>query len=300
MKAEIQKPENSSRELVTSLNPLSKNSLKRRGKGKYSLETIDQSVFLSRTFNEWNSGEPITIHRAKEFLFKRLDSMAFSSVAREKSLLKILLMENIPELNSHLGSKRIDLDFSEIETPETNNNKRIYTLSEKTLRATLPKFTHRESLFIRFLYNSACRVSEMLNVKLVNCKSQGEQTIIQMVGKGKKGGFLRISSRLFQEIREEFSGEIFLFENHSLRGNKKKGKQFSRQYIFEIVSKFEKYTGIPFSPHKLRHSRATNLLQSGESLSGVSELLRHSSKSTTTKFYDHTDIETSNLLKGEI
>lgn len=304
MKAEIQKIENhSSREIVTQIKSLSRNSIKRKNNGikKYSEGTIDQSIFLSKTFNEWNSGESIDIGRAKTFLLERLERKSFETVKREKSILKLLLLETFPELNTHLGQKRIDLEFSEIHTPETNNNKRIYTLTEKELKETLPKFTHRQSLFIRFLYNSACRVSEMISIKLNNCKEQGEETFIHIIGKGSKGGILRVSTKLFNEIKEEFKGETYLFENHSSRGIKnKKGKQFSRQYVFEIVSKFEKFTGKPFSPHKLRHSRATNLLKAGETLSGVSELLRHSNKSTTTKFYDHSDIDTSNLLKGEI
>ena len=285
------------KETLTYLNPFSKKTLKQKTNGLkfYAPETIDQSKFLAKTFNDWNKEEPINIERVKDFLNERLKKKSFDTVKREKSLIKGLLIENFPELNNHIGKKKLDLELSEIEISESNQNKKIYALPEATLKEVLSKFNHRQSLFIRFLYNSACRVSEMLGVKLSNCKNFGNETLIEIIGKGSKRRTLRISTNLYNEIKNEFKGKVFLYENPRSKSNK-----FSRQYVFEIVSKIEEYTKKPFSPHKLRHSRATNLLKSGETLSGVSALLGHSNKSTTTKFYDHTEIETSNLQIGEI
>lgn len=283
--------------LVSKLKPISKKTLKQKSNGLkfYSLETLKQFEVLSKTFNEWNGNQGINLDRVKDFLNDRLETKSFDTVKREKSLIKFLIIENFPELNNHLGKKRIDLELSEIEIPESNQNKKLFAIPEEEIKSALTNFNIRQSLFIRFLYNSACRVSEMLGIKNSNCKTSGSETFIEIIGKGGKRRNLRISTNLFLEIKNEFYGEVYLFENP-----RSKSKKFSRQYIFEIVSKIELFTGKPFSPHKLRHSRATNLLKSGETLSGVSELLGHSNKSTTTKFYDHSEIETTNLFKGEI
>ena len=135
----------------------------------------------------------------------------------------------------------------------------------------------------------------MLGAKISNCKNFGNETLIEIIGKGSKERTLRISTNLYNEIKNEFNGKIFLFENPRSKSNK-----FSRQYVLKLYLRLKRIQKKPFSPHKLRHSRATNLLKSGETLSGVSALLGHSNKSTTTKFYDHTEIETSNLQIGEI
>lgn len=282
---------------IRQLAPLSSKSLKRRGRGMegYSEGTLEQAQVLSKVFNQWNQGQEVTLDRAKEFLRARLDSHSFATVRREKTLLKRLILDNFPAMDSFLAEKRISLEFSELRTPETEKNKTLFTIGDTELREVLEHYPNRQRLFIRFLYATACRVSEMLSIKLANCKTSGSETFISIVGKGNKAGSLRLSTKLLEEVKQEFCGEVFLFENL-----KSKSKQFSRQYIFEVVSKFQIYTGRPFSPHKLRHSRATNLLKAGENLSGVSELLRHSSKSTTSRFYDHTGIDFNNLLKGEV
>lgn len=277
-----------------SLKPLNaKKSLKQRSGLKfYSGNSIGQTQCLCRVFNEWNQNQTVNLDRVKDFLNYRLETKSLATAKREKSLLKRILLENFPELNSFHGKKRIDLELSEIQIPEPAQNKTVYAMKDSELREHLKKFTVRNGLFVRFMYATACRVSEMLSIRLSDCRVQGSEVIIKMTGKGNKAGLIFCSVQLYNEILDTFKGKTFLFEN---KNPKSKKGQFTRQYIYEVVSR------IPdFSPHKLRHSRATNLLKSGETLSSVSQILRHSSKDTTMKFYDHTQRDSEKMIRTEL
>lgn len=277
-----------------SLNPLDrKKSFKlKTGLKRYSVNSIKQTESVCRTFNDWNQNQSVNLERVKSFLNDRLDKKSLATVKREKSLLKRILIENFPELNSFHGKKRIDLELSEIEIPEPEQNKTVYAMKDTELRNHLNEFSERNGLFVRFMYATACRVSEMISIRLHDCTVKGNEVVIKIVGKGRKAGLLFCSVKLYNEILDTFKGKTFLFEN---RNPKSKTGNFSRQYIYEVVSK------IPdFSPHKLRHSRATNLLKSGETLSSVSQILRHSDKNTTMKFYDHTERDSDKMIRTEL
>lgn len=280
--------------IVNELQPIPKRFISSSGR-PLSVRTIEQLKQMTKTFNNWNQHQTITLDRIKSFLEEEKESKASNTVKREKSLLKSILPFTFPELNNKVASKRLDAELSEIRLPKTNSDKSQYALSEEKILEALDGFkNNKHKLIIRFLYHTACRVSECLNIKLKDCIIGREETKIRIIGKGYKEGYLRLSTKLFNEIRNEFQGKQYLFER------KGKKKTYSRQNIFLIVSKFESIISVPFSPHKLRHSRATNLIQDGIPVSQVSKFLRHSSTKTTIEFYDHSILETKTLLRTAV
>jgi site-specific recombinase XerD len=280
--------------IVNELQPIPKRFISFSGR-PLALRTIEQLKQMTKTFNNWNQNQTITLDRLKSFLEEEKESKASNTVKREKSLLKSILPFTFPELNNRIASKRLDAELSEIRLPKTNSDKTQYALSEEKILEALDGFTNnKHKLIIRFLYQSASRVSECLAIKLKDCFVERDETKIRIVGKGNKEGFLRLSTKLFNEIRNEFQGNQYLFERNG------KKKTYSRQNIFLIVSKFEQIIGVPFSPHKLRHSRATNLIQEGVAVSQVSKFLRHSTTKTTVEFYDHSILETKTLLRTAV
>lgn len=277
--------------IVNELQPIPKRFVSSSGR-QLSIRTIEQLKQMTKTFNNWNEHQTITLDRIKSFLEEEKQSKASSTVKREKSLIKSILPFTFPELNNRVASKRLDAELSEIRLPKTNSDKTQYALSEERILEALDGFKNNKHRFIiRFLYHTASRVTESLDIKLKDCSVGREETKIKIVGKGNRDGYLRLSTKLFNEIRNEFQGKQYLFERNG------KKKTYSRQNIFLIVSKFESIIGVPFSPHKLRHSRATNLIQEGVAVSQVSKFLRHSSTKTTVEFYDHSILETKTLLR---
>jgi len=144
----------------------------------------------------------------------------------------------------------------------------------------------RDRVILEFLYASGVRVSELINIK---CNDINDEEI-KVLGKGNKERITRIGdyareyldlylSDGYKELN--IKGEDYLFLN-------KNGKRLTTRGIRYILDKIiEKSTiGKKISPHMLRHSFATHLLNEGCDILSVQELLGHESLSTTA-IYTH-------------
>jgi integrase len=153
----------------------------------------------------------------------------------------------------------------------------------------------RVRLIARFLYATAARVTEALQVRLTDLKADGERVLLRFHGKGRKERWVRIPASLLQEIEGEYGGteREFLFESHF-------GGPFSRQYVTrEIARAARRVLKRRITAHDLRHSRATDLFQKTRRLKGVSEMLGHASTSTTARFYVRDSLTDDELFEGE-
>lgn len=140
----------------------------------------------------------------------------------------------------------------------------------------------RDRLIMELLYATGLRVSELVNIKLEDINLNNRE--IKVIGKGKKMRivyfndvcfkYLNIYLNRFKEINKENSNYLILNRN---------GKKITTRGISLIIDKIIKKTSIikNISPHKLRHTFATHLLNNGCDLLTVQELLGHSSISTT-------------------
>ena len=143
-------------------------------------------------------------------------------------------------------------------------------------RRTLSK---RLPLFIEFLMFTGCRVSELIGIKLTDCKSQGEYTEIRLHGKGGKERKVKVDSGLIERIQATFEGQVFLFETAS-------GKKYYREYISNQIKKAGKRVlDREITAHTLRHIFATEALKAGWSPKKIAIQLGHSSVSTTLDLY---------------
>ncbi len=153
------------------------------------------------------------------------------------------------------------------------------------------KLSERGKLFVRFLYATGCRVSEMTGIRLSDCKANGGVTI-EVVGKGGKARKVRITQHLFDEIRVTFQSKAWLFETSN-------GTPYDRSYISHMIERQSKRAlGRMVGAHALRHSAATALIAKTGKVQAVSEYLGHADPATTLRFYVHetlTDAELSAL-----
>lgn len=174
--------------------------------------------------------------------------------------------------------------MDEIKPPK--KEKKIPDVLSKEEVTELIKATKRgrNRLLVEFLYSSGVRVSEAVKMS-VNSIDLKEKTAMVKAGKGNKDRLIILSkkwcknTKKFLAKRKAKSEHLFC---------KKNGKPISADTIQRIIKNAAAKAGITkhVSPHSLRHSFATHLLDAGENIRKIQELLGHSSLNTT-QIYTH-------------
>ncbi|MBK1827967.1 site-specific tyrosine recombinase/integron integrase [Haloferula rosea] len=141
----------------------------------------------------------------------------------------------------------------------------------------------RDTAILELFYSCGLRISELISLEIRDIDFLGES--LRVVGKGSKERMIPIGSpalSAIQRYRREAGitqGALFL---------SKRRTRITQQSIDLLLKKYIRLSSIPFdiSPHKLRHSFATHLLDAGADLRSVQAMLGHSSLSTT-QIYTH-------------
>lgn len=152
---------------------------------------------------------------------------------------------------------------------------------------------HRNKAIIEVLFSCGLRVSELVNLKISNIYV--DEQFVRVIGKGSKERLVPISKRALQEIdwwydcRRKMHNikpgeEDYVFLN-------RRGAHLTRTMILIMVKNYAKAAGIKktISPHTLRHSFATALLEGGADLRSIQAMLGHESLGTT-EIYTHMDM----------
>ncbi len=150
----------------------------------------------------------------------------------------------------------------------------------------------RNKAILECMYSCGLRVSELVGLKISNC--QFEEGYIKIVGKGNKMRLVPIgdsamkyiniyTSTTRRELDIKQGNDDFVFLN-------RRGAALSRVMVFIIIKELAELAGIHknISPHTLRHSFATHLVEGGADLRAVQMMLGHESI-TTTEIYTHLD-----------
>jgi integrase/recombinase XerC len=149
-----------------------------------------------------------------------------------------------------------------------------------------------DRILLQLFYNTGIRQAELVNLK-ENQVDSGKN-VIKVLGKGNKERIIPVSQLLLDELKnymvdkrkllEQFNADILLINAN--------GKKLYPKYVYNTVNKYlSKITTISKkSPHVLRHTFATHLMNNGADLNAVKELLGHSSLAAT-QIYTHNTIE---------
>lgn len=153
-------------------------------------------------------------------------------------------------------------------------------------------YSIRNKAMLELMYASGLRVSELINLKTYDIDIN--EDIVRTIGKGSKERIIPIGDYAKEAIidylnirytflKKEINDYLFL-NNH--------GKKMTRQGFFKIIKSIAKEKGIKkeLSPHTLRHSFATHMINNGADLRTIQELLGHSDISTT-QIYTHISTE---------
>jgi len=145
-------------------------------------------------------------------------------------------------------------------------------ITHKKILEALQKASLKEKTVVVMIYTLGLRVSELSSIELTDINEEW----IRVLGKGKKHRDIPLivsTKLLIDEYLLSFSTKKFLFE--------KKGEKLSENSLRYMVNKVFESISLKVTPHQLRHSFATALLNAGAPIVDVSELLGHSSMATT-------------------
>jgi len=218
-----------------------------------------------RNYNTFN----ISLQGIKEYLLKR-----FESESPEKRL----------ELHEFFEAVKRKKPKKEITESEYLTKNQVYNLADHT--------TDIVSCFVLALFQTGCRISEIINVKLTDCRINGF-VYINVHGKGSREREVSMTKKLYDRVRETFKGKKYLFETS-------KGKPYAREYITREISRQAKTMNYDkVGSHTFRHSKAMYLKdEKGYSPDQISKALGHSSSLTTIQHYFHGSLSAEKQLEG--
>ena len=145
-------------------------------------------------------------------------------------------------------------------------------------------FDYRNKAMLELMYSSGLRVSELVDLKLNNIDL--DNGYVRCLGKGKKERIIPIGEIAIEYLKKYINEyrnsmkKVYYTENVFLNNH---GKNITRQGFFLIIKNIAKEKNIDknITPHMLRHSFATHLLNNGANLRTIQEMLGHSSITTT-------------------
>ncbi len=141
----------------------------------------------------------------------------------------------------------------------------------------------RDAAILELFYSTGMRLSELVALNVADIDTYTET--VRVLGKGRKERICPVGSKALEAVQRYrakagvHDGALFL---------SKLGRRITTQAVDDVISKYWRASGQPvhLTPHKLRHSFATHLLNNGADLRSVQELLGHASLSTT-QIYTH-------------
>ncbi|UOD34843.1 site-specific integrase [Deferribacteraceae bacterium V6Fe1] len=188
--------------------------------------------------------------------------------------------------------------------------KQYYTLYRPKKEHKLPKVLSKEEVkrlfdscnnikhqsILMLIYSAGLRRSELINLKISDIDS--ERMIVNIKGaKGKKDRMSLLSENMLKVLRDyyiAYKPKVYLFEGQT-------GGKYSPTSVANILKKAASNAGIKkkVTPHMLRHSFATHLLEQGTDLRYIQELLGHNS-SKTTEIYTHVSKKAIDKIRNPI
>lgn len=185
-------------------------------------------------------------------------------------------------------AEMLDLPIRPEHLPDVLTDEDI-TRIQATFNLSFPD-QYRNNVIVEVLYGCGLRVSELVNLKMSNIYL--DEQMLQVIGKGNKERWVPINPHAL-EMLETYIHNVRV--HYNIKPGEEKyvfinrlGRHLSRNYVFMFLQQAVKDAGVNkhVSPHSLRHSFATELVENGADLRAVQEMLGHESISTT-EIYTH-------------
>ncbi|MBI2345802.1 MAG: tyrosine recombinase XerC [Deltaproteobacteria bacterium] len=232
----------------------------------------------------------ITVESLRGYLATLLKRHHPASVARKLASLRTFLQfwvrQGVLEGNP----------AKEIATPKVPKRvPKFLSIDETVALLDIPRgegvLTMRDKAMMELIYSSGLRVSELVGLNVDDIDLAAGQ--VRVLGKGRKERIVPVGAKACQAVAKylEKRSEIVTGQVPALFCNRRGGRLTARS-VERMVRKYIRESGLNkhVTPHVLRHTFATHLLNQGADLRGIQELLGHASLSTTQK-YTHVGID---------
>lgn len=285
------------------LNRLNLDVIKWLDSSENSIESIKQT---GKDFNQYLDRENKVFNweSVVDFLHRPQEKSGLpyknSSILVQKYALKKLLALQPDFADKVMAQEILNKKFKQIQPGKSNlkiESKDYLTQEEveKLIKYCMAakKRKNRVGFIIKALFETGCRISELIQIKLKDCTADKNFIIIEVLGKGKKLRNVFLKKSTFDDIQFFFEGKIHLFESEN-------HKPFFRNNLYRTIHKVAQQSGLEkeVHPHTLRHSCAMNLLHIQKlSPKAVSAYLGHADVATTLNFYIH-DMPKPNEVLG--
>ena len=235
-----------------------------------SPNTIRMYSYYVRRYLEW--GGKLNARSALRFL-ARLRREGYSN--RSLNLV-------VQALRAYFRFEGADEEAEKLKPPKVPRSlpKALTREEVKRLLSVIPPTRKRDRLIVLLLYGAGLRVSELCNLRRKDVDLE-RNLIVVRGGKGAKDRVVPIPAFLGDAIRDylesrEDDSEYLIVEDR--RRNK---DRLSTKTVWHLLKKYGERAGVEVTPHKLRHSFATHMLENGVDIRAIQELLGHSNLSTT-------------------
>lgn len=242
----------------------------------FSDRTVEMYKFYNKKFLEFVNKEPLLVTEddIKSFIAKKMsdEQMEAKSIVLIRASLKFfydeLLKKNIVTLKAPKVSKKLPVVLTKDEI------KKLFDSIENK----------KHKLVLKLLYSSGMRLSELTNIKVGDLDFEEKIGWVRH-GKGGKDRMIILSNNLVEELKNYIQKNNKNENDYLFSG--RNGKMSSRA-VQKIVEVAVEKAGLTkkISPHTLRHTFATHLLESGENIRKIQILLGHSQLSTTQLYLD--------------
>lgn len=253
----------------------------------YSKNTIDTYLnALNHLNNEINKDIlKLSSNEIKKFI---------SSLNLESSSISNYLSAYKTFYNYYIKMGKININpIDKVDTPKLSKHLPTYLTVEevdKLLNIEITDaFSARNKSLLELLYATGLRISELINLEFKNIDLN--DCIVRIMGKGSKERIVPINDMAIKYLKiyvKDFRHKLVKTEQNNYVYLNNHGKKMTRQGVFKMIKKRTQEAGIKkdVSPHTLRHSIATHMLENGADLRIIQEFLGHESIGTT-QIYTH-------------
>ncbi len=160
--------------------------------------------------------------------------------------------------------------------------KKLLNLDHEPSSFSLQPLFVRDSAMLELLYSSGLRVSEIISIKVNDLNFEGG--FLRVTGKGSKERVVPMNHRAMEKIKkytQELRPDLLKNRQSPYLFLTNRGMPMTRQRFWQALKKFGDMVGLELTPHVIRHSFATHLLEGGADLRSVQKMLGHADISTT-------------------
>ncbi|MCX8189755.1 MAG: tyrosine-type recombinase/integrase [Candidatus Diapherotrites archaeon] len=257
--------------------------------GGFSARTLKMYLLYLKEFLEFVKKDPLNVNREDiiaYMAYKKQNNATDSTMCLVYSALRHFFKE-------YLKSEVME----DIKRPKKGTKLPVVMTREEVLRIINSTTRKKDKLIMMLLYSSGLRVSEVTKLK-INDLNLAEKTALVRGGKGNKDRIIILSDSWINDfksyLQKRKKNSEYVFSDY-------KGRPISVDTIQRIVRKARIKAGINknVTPHSFRHTFATHLLERGENIRKIQELLGHSNLSTT-QIYTKVSVEELKKVKSPL